>query len=146
MNAGEHLSVADALEEIGRMNRTVGRKARSSGWVFLLWGILSALYWSAMFFGSEVVIDVAVAVWVGWTALTFVHAFRQGVQGLGHMRTQCRVAFVWLVVFAGAAFFNQALPPEPSGWWIPAGLAVAVATALPMLYAAGKLRPWEGER
>jgi hypothetical protein len=147
MNASESLSAGDALEEIGRMRRRVGRSAKWAGWLFLVWGVAAIFYWCAMFFALPVVRTVAVISWVGMTVLSMIYAYRQGVYGRDYSRMTCWVTIVWAGTLVGAtAFGSYVLPEHPSGWWVAAGLAVAVATAVPVLYAFWRLRPWEGDR
>ncbi|GAA3825518.1 hypothetical protein GCM10022226_52810 [Sphaerisporangium flaviroseum] len=146
MNASEELSPGDALQEIDRMRRHVGRSTRWTGWLFLIWGFSAVTYWSAMFFVPAWRAFAGVA-WLIMTILSTVYVYRQGVYGHGYTRLQGTVTIAWVITMAGAALTGMyVLPGDPSGWWIALGVTVAVVAALPVLYAGWRLRPWEGAR
>ncbi|MFC7386696.1 hypothetical protein [Sphaerisporangium rhizosphaerae] len=139
------MSAGEALAQIGRVRRSVGRSAAAMGWLYLVWGVAALLYWPAMFFASSPIPRIAGIAWLAMTALSFVYAYSLGVYG--HSRLHSRVALVWVAVMVGVALFGYYVMPErPSGWWVAAGLAAAVAAAVPVLYAAWRLRPWDGAR
>ncbi|WP_245966975.1 hypothetical protein [Sphaerisporangium album] len=145
MNAGDDLSADDALAEIGRMRRSVGRSATSMGWLYLAWGVAALLYWPAIFFAPSPVPRVAALAWMALTVLSLVYACRLGVYDRARMHS--RVAAVWVAAMVGVALFGlYVIPEHPSGWWVAAGLAATILAALPVLYAAWRLRPWEGAR
>ncbi|MFC4534039.1 hypothetical protein [Sphaerisporangium dianthi] len=138
------MSAGDALAEIGRMRKSVGRSAASTGWLYLVWGVATLLYWPAMFFGSSPIPRVAGYAWMVMTLLTFLGAYRIGVYDRARMHW--RVALVWVAAMVGVALFGYAMPEDPTGWWVAGGLVAPVVAALPMLYATWRLRPWEGVR
>jgi hypothetical protein len=147
MNPSDDLSPAAALEEIGRMRRHVGRSAKWSCRLFLIWGVAAVFYWSAIFFGQPVVCAVAGISWVAMTVWSVVYTYRQGVYAPDYSHMTRWVTIAWIITFVGAVVFSgYVLPEHPSGWWIAAGLIVAVVTALPVLYAAWRLRPWKDAR
>jgi hypothetical protein len=148
VNASEHLSADEALEQIERVRGKVRRSARWAGWLYLFWGISATVYWAAMFLGSS---PVQVGAGVFWGLLTvgsFVYIYRQSVYGSGLDNAfVTRLTLAWVVTMVGAALIGTyLLPDEPTGWWVAVALAVSAAAAVPVLYGAWRLRPWAVER
>ncbi|MFC4590917.1 hypothetical protein [Sphaerisporangium corydalis] len=146
MDTTDDLSPGDALAEIGRVRRRVGRSASWTGWQYLVWGLAALCYWPAMLLGHRAVAAAAAIAWVVMTVASVVYSYRQGVYGREYVRDMHWVTNAWVVTMFGAAGFGLLMPKDPSGWWIPAALAVSVLAALPVLYAAWRLRPWERAR
>ncbi|WP_405140600.1 hypothetical protein OG589_26985 [Sphaerisporangium sp. NBC_01403] len=146
MDTSDDLGADAALKEIGRMRQQIGRSAKWAGRMYLVWGVATVFYWSAMFFGPLTLRIVAMIAWVAMTALSLVYVYMQRVHGRGISRFQFLVALPWGAVMVGAAFFASLVPKSPSGWWLPAGIAVAVVAATPVLYAGWRLHTWERDR
>ncbi|MDH2429720.1 hypothetical protein [Sphaerisporangium sp. TRM90804] len=146
MNTGGELSAEEALQEIGRMRRHVGRSTRWLGWLYLTWGLAAVAYWTAMYLAPRPYPTIAAIGWVAMTVLTVVYSYRQGVYGPDHTRLTNVLTGAWIVTMLTAMVVGAVMPDDPSGWWVAVGLVAAVVAALPMLYGAWRVRPWKAAR
>lgn len=146
MSANEKMTADDALREIGRVSDTVQRSSRWGGKWFLVMGIASAVYWTAMLFGPDSIRHVAVWGWIAFTVASCVYVFRQGVYNRLLCRLQYPIAGMYLLTMTGAMLFGMLLLPESDlgPGWIAAGLGVALLSGAPLLYGAWRLLVADG--
>ncbi|WP_431903424.1 hypothetical protein [Nonomuraea sp. bgisy101] len=132
-------SPAQALQEIQRVEGRVRAAERRFGAICLASGIGAPLYWAGMLFAPTFRTPVTLA----WMLLTLVLCglmLRIGVTGRRLTQIAYWVAGGDLVLFLlpAALFFLYGPAPLPSSWTV-AGVALCVASGLPMLYAARRL-------
>ncbi|MFC7644590.1 hypothetical protein ACFQX6_30760 [Streptosporangium lutulentum] len=133
----------EALRRIDEIDRRARRPARTAGWIFVIVGLGTTLYWLTMSFGP---MWAQVTAGVGWVALTVASTFY-----LGAMKVQDRevawvnnptspVSIAYVVSVLVTFVFGMFLRPEdPSGAWITALIALAVLSGLPALYGGWRI-------
>jgi hypothetical protein len=140
MNAEEPLSPDQAMSEVGRVNRRVRDSARGPGWMFVIMGIATIVYWPAMFLGHGPVPSIAGAGWIVMTIAVCVYWYRLEVFERRLMRINNQATAVYvitsLVTFLVGAFL---LPDEPTAGWAAFIILLSAVTGLTLLHAAWRL-------
>lgn len=132
-------SPSEALREIQRVKDHVRAAERRFGAICLANGIGSSLYWAGMLFAPALRGQITV-VWMLFILVLCGFMAKVGVQSQRLTRITYWVAGGDLVLFLAPAtlFALLGAAPLPSSW-TAGGLALCVASALPMLYAAWRL-------
>lgn len=141
MNADERFTPQQALREVGRVDGRVRDSSRGPGWMYLVTGVATMIYWPVMFLANGAASVVAAFAWIALTIAICSYWWRRKVyeQRLMRIRSRMTIAYVSAssVTFAVGAFVAPR-HPTPTGWAV-AIIALAVISGTPLLYAAWRL-------
>ncbi len=139
MNAGEELSIGQALGEIGRVGGKVRRSARWGPWYFLALGVAAAAYWAITHFVGGPVTTIANVGWLVFCAVSIVYACRSRVYHRVIWRLQWAVTGLFL---AGTVFNVWVMRYVQEGEG--AGPVLAGVTGIVVMAAAPLYGAWRG--
>ncbi|MFC0861327.1 hypothetical protein ACFHYQ_03355 [Sphaerimonospora cavernae] len=141
MNAEEGLSPDQALREVSRVDGRVRDSSRGPGWMFLIVGVATMVYWPVEFLTKGVGPAIAGVGWIILTIAACAYWFRLPVYEQRLMRINRQVSVVYvlacLVTFVVGAFVAPR-HPTPVGWAVILVVLAVISGAIP-LYGSWRL-------
>jgi len=133
MSSGYHLSPESAAEEIRRITRQVGRRARWPGWMFLALAAVNFAYFVIVGSGNRIVSNALIPLPTLLAVAIYLVASRQPVRGRDVARINRPITLAGLVtVVAGLIVYQTAMPQHYTNWL----LLLAGLMVLPYLVGA----------